>query len=104
MSFFKVGEIAVFVTDGKFRGIAGSGSECELVRLAAMEDRDAEEAFRFGAIVWYCRFPGDPGPKDGLWSVPETHLRKRRPPASPFSFQEIINMCNDSSITEPERA
>jgi hypothetical protein len=81
MAKFSVGEVAIFdlsvsIPGREYRAdLPPNGAECELVAKAQYSD---------GRPSWDCVFPGHPNPRvsSGAWRVPETNLRKRRPPES----------------------
>lgn len=96
MSKFKVGEIAIYV------GNSGAPSMARFINQEATVVDPL--AVRPHVLSRYSHLPRY-GIKfsNGLeaW-VLETSLRKKRPPEQPsaFSYDEIISMCNDKSITD----
>ncbi len=91
---FKIGEIVIYVgsvDNPMCMGVLSAGDEVTLVKYFGAVDR------------WEIDRKALNG--DTIWSKTSS-LRKRKPPASPFSFQEILDMCNDKTIinpiTEPE--
>lgn len=98
MAKFSVGEVAVYQYDGlginAWRGPGNlhshNGEDCVIT----------EGPWRgtSGATGYFIKFSGD----IEEYGVRETSLRKKKPPEQPsaFSYDEIISMCNDKSITD----
>jgi hypothetical protein len=90
MSKFKVGEVAIYVGSGIVINGPHKGEKTPYSHGDEVEILEVK-----GALYRVDQLGGN-----GLWAM-EENLRKKNPPASPFSFQEIIDMCNDKTITTP---